>query len=204
MVHVNDGNKGGYLWEGSGTLWTPNDSLSVRAQIAKSGEKAPNCVWTESKFGKDVSYLEHNSKGQVVRDIYDSDGDDTIDCTWTYAHDDNGNLTRIEKHRDADGIADSVYMYEYDEKNRVTKAFEDPNTHNNVSYVETYEYNEADKKIKYTKVEYIDAKPSAIHKEGEFDWEQSNGVYGIKNQEPDLNGYIETLDPYVAKFWMEF
>ena len=164
MVDVN--NNDGFFKPLSGGMWDGNGK-SVRALIAQSGERVPNCIWevkeTKNEDGTvDKTYLEKDSKGRVIREIFDKGGDDIIDRVTTREYDERDNITRNAVDEDGDGKDDRVETREYDDRDHITRYAVDEDGDGKDDRVETWEYDERDNNTRYAIDEDGDGKDDCV------------------------------------------
>lgn len=75
-----------------------------------------NRIYSESVKDGDIYskyHYEFDAMGNQIKQISDSNADDTADRIYSYGFDENGNLIRRENDNNADGTAEVVYRYGY-------------------------------------------------------------------------------------------
>ncbi len=146
-LHVNGNEDGKFL---KGAMWNPDQNNSIRGLIAKSGEKVPQCVWTEKRDAAGASYYEHDSEGRVIRILHDSDEDGNPDMIETCKYHASGAKEEVVVERYRDGKLTGLYVEtsEFNEQGQKIKTTEDFN--GDGAPDTTYEYNELGQEVKHT------------------------------------------------------
>ena len=145
MTNINDGDI--FLSEAK---WLPDKSKSVRAQIAKSGEKVPFSIWNENTEGVHKSYYKKDDQGRVVEEIHDTNGDDTLNEHWTIEYNEAGEVRKTSWSHYDDGTPNFVRTIEFDEAGNERKITWDNYVDGKLNNVHTIEYDEARNRVKDT------------------------------------------------------
>ncbi len=148
-LHVNGNEDGKFL---KGAMWNPDQNNSIRGLIAKSGEKVPQCVWTEKRSELGVHcYCEHDSEGREIRILYDYEDDGKPDMIKTCKYHDSGVKKEVVINSYyGNGEPRDIRTETYNEQGQILKETYDYNSDGKPDSLETYEYNELGQEVKHT------------------------------------------------------